>query len=145
MNKKLYHVEKYMTEEMIETAKQFQSSIKTVSFSAHFKNQCKDKNDYKHYLDEFKIKKIITNIKNNPITPFEIEMTYDSKGRAYLTKYVVRTSYDDTRDVSIVFGVYFNQVTKELDSTRVFIRTAWLNNKTDIHTTLDLSKYSSGK
>ena len=51
----------------------------------------------------------------------------------FMVKAVVRTSYDRNYDVSIVFAFY--------GSRGEIVKTAWLNKKTDTHTTLDASKY----
>lgn len=45
-----------------------------------------------------------------------------------IIKAVIRTTYDKDHDICIVFDKYK-------------IRTAWLNNKNDYHTTLDYNKY----
>lgn len=51
----------------------------------------------------------------------------------FMVKAVVRASYDEDYDVSIVFAFYENR--------GEIVKTAWLNEKTDTHTTLDASKY----
>jgi hypothetical protein len=51
----------------------------------------------------------------------------------FMVKAVVRASYDKDYDVSIVFAFYEN--------CGEIVKTAWLNEKTDTHTTLDASKY----
>ena len=57
--------------------------------------------------------------------PFEVEVV-DNK----VVKCVVRVKYDDNRDISIVVR-------------EGFILTAWLNDSTDLHFTLDKSKYTT--
>lgn len=47
-----------------------------------------------------------------------------------VTKLVVRMSYDADKDITIVFN-----------PADGFVRTVWLNEKTDTHKTLDKSKY----
>lgn len=59
------------------------------------------------------------------IKPFEIETTYDK-----VTKYVIRISFDNERDISVV--IRFNTII-----------TAWINYKEDVHKTLDKSKYAT--
>lgn len=58
---------------------------------------------------------------------FEAEVT-DGK----LVKFAVRMSYDATRDISIVVAC----------SRDYFVKTLWLNKKSDKHRTLDKNKYA---
>ena len=60
---------------------------------------------------------------------YEVEATVHDK----VFKAVVRTSYDLDRDISIVFALS--------KKNELIVKTAWLNNKSDRHTTLDKSKY----
>lgn len=55
-------------------------------------------------------------------------------GYNQVTKAVVRTSYNEKKDVSIVFAI------GERDK-KLIVKTAWLNWKDDFHATLDKSKY----
>jgi hypothetical protein len=60
---------------------------------------------------------------------YEVETTMHDE----VFKAVVRTSYDLDRDISVVFALS--------KKNELIVRTAWLNNKSDRHTTLDKSKY----
>lgn len=51
-----------------------------------------------------------------------------------LVKFAVRMSYDATRDITLVVGCGRNY----------FVKTLWLNLKTDKHRTLDKNKYAKG-
>lgn len=73
------------------------------------------------------INELITN--NRDYYLYEVE----TRHKNYLIKAVLRTSYDDNRDINIVFG--------KRDNNKLMVKTAWLNKKTDTHTTLDVSKY----
>ena len=73
------------------------------------------------------IDELITN--NRDYYLYEIE----TRHKNYLIKAVLRTSYDDNRDINIVFG--------KRDNNKLMVKTAWLNKKTDKHYTLDCSKY----
>ena len=84
--------------------------------------------------------KALKSIQKNKTKPFEIEVMYDNKKRDYIiTKYVVRVSYDETRDVSFVIVPVLDRYSKKF---RGRIKTAWLNDKEDIHSTLNVSKYA---
>lgn len=74
------------------------------------------------------IDELITN--NRDYYLYEVE----TRHKNYLIKAVLRTSYDDNRDINIVFG-------KRDNNNKLMVKTAWLNKKTDKHYTLDCSKY----
>lgn len=79
----------------------------------------------KHEIDIRKLFLIIRALQNTDvITPYEVE-TEDF----IVMKCVVRCPYDETRDISIVFR-------------QNLIVTAWLNNKEDVHNTLNHKRYS---
>ena len=68
-------------------------------------------------------------IKEKPVRPFEVEVDtgwYIPR----ITKWVVRVPYNETLDISIAVRDYK-------------VVTAWVNHNKDIHTTLDLSKYTA--
>ena len=66
---------------------------------------------------------IIKDIDKENCHPFEVEVE-----NGIVVKCVIRTRYDDDRDISIVVR-------------EGFIVTAWLNMKNDYHVTLDRNKY----
>lgn len=84
-----------------------------------------NKHDIKHDYTEKDVDDIVMKIMYSDIKPFEIETT-DNK----VSKYVIRISYDNERDISVV--IRFNTII-----------TAWINHKEDIHKTLDKSKYTT--
>lgn len=80
--------------------------------------------DKKHDIDYKKLYLIVKKLQSySNIEPFEVEV---EKGN--VIKCVVRTEYDEQRDISIVFRFGF-------------IVTAWLNDKNDTHKTLIKNKY----
>ena len=85
----------------------------------HLNNQ-----DDKHKIDVGKLYSIINTLRHtNPLEPFEVEVK-DNK----VVKCVVRTRYDDNKDICIVFRYGI-------------IITAYLDDINDNHETLDYSKY----
>ena len=60
---------------------------------------------------------------------YEVETTIHDE----VFKAVVRTSYDLDRDISVVFALS--------KKNELIVKTAWLNNKSDRHITLDKGKY----
>ena len=122
----LLHAQVYLPQCIINEVYKQQDSIRTIEFSNHFAVQHLNKYDYKHYLDKDNLVKIIKNLHNQ--TPFEVEVSKEHR----ILKYVVRTTYDATRDISIVI-IPRGDV--------AFVKTAWLNDKGDKHFTLDKSKY----
>lgn len=136
---KLYHEDVYMPEEFLKEALHLQTLITTYSVSRHFREQHQNENDYKHYLDFNKVASALTKLKTSPVKPFEIEITQNDKSKSFVTKYVVRVSYDSTRDITIVIIPEENKDRTSL--SHAFIKTAWLNRVDDVHKTLDASKY----
>ena len=122
----LLHSEVFMPKWVKETVLEKEKSIKNSYLSKH----CEDNlfiSNFKHNIEREKLLTIVNSLKTNPVLPFEVEITKD--GTTYnITKIVVRTSYDDKRDISIVLR-------------ENMIVTAWLNYKIDEHKTLDESKY----
>ena len=87
--------------------------------------------DEKHDLTRRGLLESLKRCVLSTVVPFEVEAT-----GMWVKKYVIRTSYDDEKDISIAI------VCKDYKSGLPFIKTAWLNRKDDIHKTLDVSKYS---
>lgn len=80
--------------------------------------------DDKHKIDVGELYSIINSLRHTKkLEPFEVEVE-DNK----VVKCVVRTRYDDDKDICIVFRYGI-------------IVTAYLNNINDNHITLDYSKY----
>lgn len=133
----LLHNEVFMPNDVINNCKSIICGIKGVELSYHLQQQCSDVNDYKHFLDEDKLMKLLFNFKDNFVEPFEVELSNDNN-LTYITKICIRTQYDDDRDVSIVFIPKMKS-----GSIVAFIKNAWLNYNSDKHCTLDTSKYIS--
>ena len=70
---------------------------------------------------------IVQGLCSQDIHPFEVEVDCNNK----VVKTVIRTPYDDTRDISIVIRYGY-------------IVSGWLNDKNDSHVSLDKSKYEKG-
>lgn len=120
--KNLYHSSVSWSKEFNEKAKPL---LKSTNYSLHLWEHLLFGN-IKHDISERTLNEIVDGISNNEIDYdlFEVEIT-DGE----ITKAVVRTEYDEKRDISIVYR-------KDL------IVTAWLNFKDDSHFTLDYKKYS---
>ena len=122
-NTKLYHRKikwyGYFDKQSFEIIKNVQE------ISCHAYNHIIDKRQKRYNIDLGKMWDIIEDITLENCKPFEVEYDENSK---QVTKCVIRLSYDFKRDIAIVFreGV---------------IITCWLNNKDDLHDTLDESKY----
>ena len=82
--------------------------------------------DAKHDITADKLDAIIDELLTHKRNGYIYEVEADGN---HVVKAVIRTSYNDTYDVSIVFGVNH-------------VRTAWINAKTDKHRTLNTAKYS---
>ena len=93
--------------------------------SCHAYNHIIDKRQKRYNIDLGKMWDIIENISLENCRPFEVEF---DENLEQVTKCVLRLNYDFKRDISIVFreGV---------------VITCWLNDKNDLHNTLDESKY----
>lgn len=105
---KLYHSEVYLPESILVKVYEEQNRNHNYNISYHFLNDHKVQ-DFKHRIDTNKLLKLANSIKN--VKPFEVEIT-DNK----VTKYCVRLSYDNDRDIAIV--IRNNKIV-----------TAWLNYK----------------
>ena len=122
-NTKLYH-RKLKWHDCFD--KQSFEIVKNVQeISCHAYNHIINKRQKRYNIDLGKMWDIIENITLENCKPFEVE--YD-ENLEQVTKCVLRLNYDSKRDISIVFreGV---------------IITCWLNDKNDLHNTLDESKY----
>lgn len=127
----MYHKDIYLPTELIQVVVENQKLLPTGRYSWHLENyfSCADE---KHNITKLRFARVLKRIIANPIIPFEVTTVNGG-----VHKYVIRTSYNDDKDVSIVI------ICKNmwLDGTP-FIKTAWLNNKDDCHATLDKRKYS---
>ena len=126
---RLYHREVFWRDEF-ENAIQKLVVTDFIKVSSHIKNDNKNRTHCKH--NEININALISTtykVRNGvrPYYLFEIE-TDDTNGSEQVTKAAFRTSYN--REYDIVIVVRTNKII-----------TAWLQKKTDTHTTLDVSKY----
>jgi hypothetical protein len=85
----------------------------------------------KHGMTMRELDRIIDELMENKRKYFLYEAQTDIHDNVY--KCVLRTSYDLDRDISIIFALS--------KKNELIVRTAWLNNKSDFHNTLDKSKY----
>lgn len=129
----LYHIEVYMPQEYIDSSLSSQRTLGTYKFSYHLKKRLFGDRDDKHALNNKALAQCINNLRSSPTIPFEIEVD-DGE----VVKFVVRVPYTEDNDVSIAI---------QLNSSYGYplIKTAWLNDKSDIHTTLDTTKYVQNK
>lgn len=121
--KKLYHRNVYWKNYFDEQSMDLVKSANKLS--EHLWNHI-DTTDKKHDIDLTKLYFIVKDLQSkNVVKPFEVEVE-----DYVVTKAVIRTKYNDTTDISIVFryGV---------------VITAWINNDEDDHLTLDESKYNT--
>lgn len=121
----VYHRNVYWKLQFDEQINNILDNNNNYKFSKHLKEQ----NDYRHDIDMFTLNSIIQNIRLKHFNAFECE-TKKNK----VIKFIIRTSYGNERDISIVFL----NLEKE---HKVLIKTAWVNYKSDKHYTLDYSKY----
>lgn len=121
---RLYHREVFW-DTMFDTEAKYLFNKK---YSAHLWEHLKY-SDSKHNINVIKLNQIIDELiaGNRDYYLYEVETTFYN-GMVEVVKAVVRTSYNDTHDISIVF-----------DANKV--RTAWINHKNDTHKTLDINKY----
>ncbi len=119
----LYHKEKFLPDQLAEQAVTIMQKTRFTA-SKHLKERVGI--DKSHEFTIEKIYEAIENAKAVNTKPFEI-----GTNNGLLSKFVIRTQYDASRDISIVFYCSIKK-----------IWTAWLNDSNDLHTTLDESKYA---
>lgn len=124
---RLYHAEVFFEDWFKEVAVDLFNN----NYSNHLRNHFTYDNGKTCYgISEYTLDTIIDELINGNkefyLYEVEVEMS------CFMTKCVVRTSYNDNFDVSIVFGFYDNDYV---------VKTAWLNSKDDTHRKLDKSKY----
>lgn len=124
---RLYHAEVFFKDWFEEVA----TDLFNTNYSKHLRNHFLYDNDRTRYgMTESRLTSIIEELidGNRDFYLYEVEVEEPN----YMVKAVVRTSYNDKYDVSIVFA---------FDNNDYNVRTAWLNCKQDTHMTLDESKY----
>ena len=85
----------------------------------------------KHGMTMRELDRIIDELMENKRCYFLYEVETVAKDK--VSKCALRTSYDLDRDISIVFAISKDD--------GLIVKTAWLNNKSDRHFTLDSRKY----
>lgn len=129
----LYHIDVYMPNNLIEQVNHLKDSIEDYRFSYHLRTQMEDEKDKKYYIkDERDFLDALNRMEEKQYLPFEVE-TFENGGTVLVTKFVVRVPYDEKRDITLVIAPKGEDI--------AVIKTAWLNYKTDLHFTLDESRY----
>ena len=118
----LYHRNIYWQPQFDIESKQLLLSV--TRLSNHLYDHIENSNKPRYDITTERLYLIVQGLCGQDIQPFEVEVDENNK----VIKMVVRTSYDDTRDISIVVR-------------EGFIVTYWVNFKNDKHSTLDESKY----
>ena len=122
----LFHKSIYWIPQFDIQSKQLLLSVKRLS--NHLYDHIENSNKPRYDISIERLYNIVQGLCRQDIHPFEVEVDCNNK----VVKTVIRTPYDDNRDISIVvrYG---------------YIVSAWLNNKDDNHVSLDRSKYEGGK
>jgi hypothetical protein len=126
-NTKLYHKDIYLPQDLIDQAIHQQQTTTNFAFTKHLieRIECKDRSH--NSVTAEKVWTVLSKLKENPIIPFEVETETHNQVEK-VTKYVVRDKCNMFEDISIV--IRGNKVI-----------TAYINNSTDEHFTLDTTKY----
>ena len=121
----LFHKSIYWIPQFDIQSKQLLLSVKRLS--NHLYDHIENSNKPRYDISIERLYNIVQGLCRQDIHPFEVEVDCNNK----VVKTVIRTPYDDNRDISIVvrYG---------------YIVSAWLNNKDDNHVSLDKSKYEGG-
>jgi len=118
----LFHKSIYWIPQFDIQSKQLLLSVKRLSNHLYDHIENSDKPRYDISIEH--LYNIIQGLYSQDIHPFEVEVDCNNK----VVKTVIRTPYDDTRDISIVIRYGY-------------IVSALLNDKCDNHVSLDKSKY----
>lgn len=124
---KNYHVDIFTKEEFFKGANKIVNQ--TYKLSHHMKDRIDKPQDKSHRITLSGLNRAVFAVRCNKTKPFEFQVDENDN----VVKCVIRTKYNETEDISIVF----------LDlGDHTLIKTAYLNASTDNHITLDESKYS---
>lgn len=141
----LFHKDVFMPKGLEENAKVFQKNFRGFRLSTHIKNNVLYVDDRSHNYLEQKIIECLNTLQDTQYDAFEIEIAKDyyvfGNSKFHITKYCIRIPYSDTQDLAISIRPMFDAQTKKYNWENNLIVTAWLNAKTDSHTTLDSGKY----
>ena len=121
----LFHKSIYWIPQFDIQSKQLLLSVKRLSNHLYDHIENSDKPRYDISIE--RLYNIVQGLCRQDIHPFEVEVDCNNK----VVKTVIRTPYDDNRDISIVIRYGY-------------IVTGFLNMKDDNHATLDRSKYEKG-
>lgn len=125
---KLYHKEVFWKKYFDREALKLADKITADELSYHIEKEHMKNPDKKHPYDFNGLLKAIERIRSNENAYlFEV-----AENNGIILKAVWRVSYDDKNDISVVI---------RRDKNRIFIVTAWVNDKGDIHKTLDKNNY----
>ena len=94
-NKRLYHIDVFMPQNLIEQSLLQQKTVKNYIFTKHVKFKIFSKNPFYKDISLNTITKILHDIKTAPIIPFEIESTV-IRNKEKVTKYI-----NDMKDLGI--------------------------------------------
>ena len=119
---KLYHREVYWKDNFDKNSYKLIDK-NDIRYSLHMEENFALPINDKHRIDKYILNNIISNISFDDIKPFEV-LVYNGE----VIKTVIRIPYDDKYDISIVFR-------------KGLVITAWLNEKSDIHITINKTKY----
>lgn len=124
---RLYHAEVFFEDWFEEVA----VDLFNTNYSRHLRDHFTYDYDRTRYsMTEDKLTTIIEELMNGEREFYLYEVEVEEP--CFMIKAVIRTSYDDNYDASIVFA---------FDNNDYNVRTAWFNRKQDTHRTLDESKY----
>ena len=122
---KLYHKDFYFLPHFNTQSLSLIKSVKRLS--KHLWEHIDNSTQKRYNIDVAKLYLSLNSINESNCYPFEVETT-----NGIVTKCVIRCEYDEGRDISIVIR----------DG---FVATSWLNDRCDLHVTLDRSKYEKGE
>ena len=121
----LFHKSVYWIPQFDIQSKQLLLSVKRLS--NHLYDHIENSNKPRYDISIERLYNIVQGLCRQDIHPFEVEVDRNNK----VVKTVIRTPYDNNRDISIVVR----------DG---YIVTGFLNMKDDNHATLDRNKYEKG-
>ena len=122
MKAKLYHREVFWKSNFDTKAKKLLDG--NIILSEHIWEHIEDNSNPKYAYDFDTLCECVESIVGmDTIKPYEVEV----ENNLYVSKFCIRIPYDH-RDISLVFR-------------KGLLVTAWLNNRDDLHSTLDVNKY----
>ena len=144
MFSKLFHKDVFIPNGTKEVCKNLQKTLTKYYFSKHFSDHLNEEiKDRSHkYLRDIVIE-CLDSLKDVQRDIFEVELSKDfhyfKKSGWFVTKYCCRIPYSSTQDLVVAIRPQY----KDGVVVDNMIVTAWLNQNTDHHYTLDETKYCS--